>query len=138
MKEKSCGAVVYKFEKKELKFLIVHQSNGHHSFPKGHMEENETEVETAKREIKEETNLDVNLNTDFKCKINYLIKEKNVKKEVIFFLATPTSFDLKSQEGEIENSIWYGYKDALNILEYENSKKVLKKAYKYIKSIAKF
>ena len=44
MKEKSCGAIIYKEENRELKFLLVHQHNGHFSFPKGHMEENETEI----------------------------------------------------------------------------------------------
>ena len=66
MKEKSCGAIVYKIENNELKFLLVHQNNGHYSFPKGHVEENETEIETAIREIKEETNLDVKIDTNFR------------------------------------------------------------------------
>lgn len=63
MREKSCGAVVYKEDNGELKFLLVYQNNGHYSFPKGHMEEGETELETTIREIKEETNLDVDVDT---------------------------------------------------------------------------
>ena len=47
MKEKSCGAIVYKKENEKIKFLLVHQSNGHYSFPKGHMESGENEIQTA-------------------------------------------------------------------------------------------
>ena len=130
MKEKSCGAIVYKKEK-ELKFLIVHQHNGHHSFPKGHIEDGETEIETAKREIKEETNLDVEIDINFRYEMSYIIKS-NVTKEVVYFLATPSSNDLKSQEGEILDCNWYSYNKALDIFEYDNYKEALKAAYRYI------
>ena len=56
--EKSCGAIVYTIENGEIKYLIVEEASGSHSFPKGHMENEETEEETALREIREETNLE--------------------------------------------------------------------------------
>ena len=47
-KEKSCGAVVYKYQNNQLLFLLIKSKKGHHfSFPKGHVENDETEVETA-------------------------------------------------------------------------------------------
>lgn len=57
--EKSCGAVVVKIEKGKVFYLIEKMNVGHYSLPKGHVIDGETELETAKREIKEETNLDV-------------------------------------------------------------------------------
>lgn len=132
MKEKSCGAIVYKKENEDLKFLLVFQNNGHYSFPKGHMEENETELETAIREIKEETNLDVEVDTNFRYKIEYLLETKNIMKEVVYFVATPITFDLKNQEGEINECIWCGYNEVIEKLEYENIKEVFKNAYNYI------
>ena len=137
MKEKSCGAVVYKKENSELKFLLVYQSNGHHSFPKGHMEANETEIETALREIKEETNLDVNIDSNFRGSISYLMESKGVMKESVYFVATPTTFDLLNQEGEITECIWCSYEETLGRLEFDNIKEVFEKAYNYIKSIDK-
>ena len=57
--EKSCGAIVYRRYHGNIEILLIkHINSGHWSFPKGHVEEGETEVETAQREIKEETNLD--------------------------------------------------------------------------------
>ena len=64
--EKSCGAIVYrKYHGNTEILLIKHINSGHWSFPKGHVEGDETEEETAKREIMEETGIDVNLDTTF-------------------------------------------------------------------------
>lgn len=132
MKEKSCGAIVYKKENNEFKFLLVKQSNGYYNFPKGHMEKDETELETSIREIKEETNLDVEVDTGFRCEISYLMEQKNIIKEAIYFVATPTTFDLKNQEGEITECIWCTYDEVLEKLEFDNLKHVFEKGYKYI------
>ena len=134
MKEKSCGAVVYKNENDGLKFLLVHQHNNHYSFPKGHVEDNETEIETALREIKEETNLDVEIDTNFRYQITYLVELKNIMKDVVYFTATPKTFDLVSQEGEIDECVWCSYEEVLEKLEFDNIKEVFEKAYNYIKN----
>ena len=56
IKEKSCGAIVYrKYHGNTEILLIKHINSGHWSFPKGHVERGETEVQTAHREILEET-----------------------------------------------------------------------------------
>lgn len=133
--EKSCGAIVYKKENNEYKYLLVYQNNGHYSFPKGHIENNETELETALREIKEETNLDVNIDTNFRHVITYFVESKNIMKDAVYFVATPKTNDLKNQEGEIIKCDWYTYDEVLNLLEFENSKEVFIKANEYIRSI---
>ena len=129
-----CTDGKYKIENDELKFLLVHQNNSHFSFPKGHMEDGETEVETALREIKEETNLDVDIDTNFRFKISYIIESKNKMKDAVYFVATPITFNLKPQEGEITSCDWYDYNTTFDSLEFDNAKDVLKKAYSYIKN----
>ena len=57
-KEKSCGAVIFN---NEDKVLIVKHNAGHWDFPKGHMEAGETEKQTALREVKEETKIDIHI-----------------------------------------------------------------------------
>ena len=54
-KEKACGCIIIE----NGQVLLIQQTEGHWGFPKGHVEEGETELETAIREVKEETNLDV-------------------------------------------------------------------------------
>ena len=58
-KEKSCGAIVYRYLGTDLYILMIQMNLGHWSFPKGHVEGNESELETAIREVKEETNIDI-------------------------------------------------------------------------------
>ena len=132
MKEKSCGAVIYKKENNDYKFLLIYQNNGFWSFPKGHVEDNEIEEETAIREIKEETNLDVNLDNNFKHKIEYCIEHKNVMKEVVYFIATPKNEDIKPQLSEISEIKWLTYEEAMSIITYDNSKDILIKAMEYL------
>lgn len=71
IKEKSCGAVVYTTKNGEIEYLLVQMMGGHYSFPKGHVESGESEEQTALREIKEETDLDVSLDTAFRQSVVY-------------------------------------------------------------------
>ena len=85
--EKSCGAIVYrKFHGNTEILLIKHINSGHWSFPKGHVEGEETEVETARREIKEETSIDVIIDPTFRETVSYSPKKDTVK-VVVYFLA---------------------------------------------------
>lgn len=132
MKEKACGAVIYKYEEDELKFLLIKQTNDVWGFSKGHVEENEEEIETALREIKEETNLDVEINSEYRNSIEYIIDGKNILKQVVYFLATPKTTDVKKQESEIVDIKWLNFEDSLNTLTYDNVKEVLKDAKSFI------
>lgn len=133
-KEKSCGAVIYKYENNKLFFLIVKHNAGHYSFPKGHVEKDETEEETALREVKEETNLDIKLIKGFRKKITYSPKENTIK-DVIFFLANPLNENIKAQEEEIKQIAWYNEKDALNIITHQDDQNILKKAILFINKL---
>lgn len=128
IKEYSYGAVVYKKESNRLLFLIEHMTLGHTSLPKGHIEKGENEIQCALREIKEETNLDVNLDTSFRYKITYSPKE-GVIKDVIFFLATPKNETLINQIEEVSSLEWLEYEFAYDALTYQTDKDTLKAAY---------
>ena len=52
--EKSCGAVIFRRAEGWNVLLIRHTKGRHISFPKGHVEQGETEAQTAEREIREE------------------------------------------------------------------------------------
>lgn len=127
--EKSCGAIIFDGDK----VLVLQQAAGHWGFPKGHVEKNETEVETATREIKEETNLDVEINTNYRYSESYSPAE-GIEKEVIYFIAKVTGGKIKPQEEEVQKIEWLNYEEALNRLTFENSKNLLKKALKEYKN----
>ena len=126
-KEKSCGAVIIK----DNKVLLIKQTMGHWSFPKGHVERKETEEETALREIKEETNLDVILDTAFREVSTYSPKE-GVIKDVIIFIARPVNNDIKPQLEEVSEIKYLKKEEALNTITYEDDKKILIKAFDYL------
>ena len=131
IKEKSCGAVVYKKEEETIYFLIEEMKAGHYSIPKGHVENNETEIETALREIKEETNLEVNLDSNFREVVSYSPYEGCIK-DVVFFVAESKTFDMKEQLIEVTSLKWLEPVDAINILTFDSDKEVLRKALKYL------
>jgi 8-oxo-dGTP pyrophosphatase MutT (NUDIX family) len=131
IKEKSCGAVVYKIENNNVYILIEKMKRGHYSIPKGHVENNETEVETALREIKEETNLEVTIDTNFREVVTYS-PYAGCMKDVIFFIAIAESEQLINQEIEVSELIWLKPIEAINILTHYSDKEVLKKALLYL------
>ena len=131
-KEKSCGAVVYKIENGEKMFLIEHMKMGHYSLPKGHVEEDETEIETAKREILEETSLEVLIDPSFREVITYSPREDSIK-DVVYFIGKIIGGTMKNQESEVSEIYFLKFNEALDLLSYENDKNVLKKANDYIK-----
>ena len=130
-KEKSCGAVVYKKENNQIYILIEEMRLGHFSIPKGHVEKNETEIETAIREIKEETNLEVIVDDRFREMVTYS-PYVGCLKDVVFFVAEAKSEELINQEIEVSNLYWLSPQLAINKLTYESDKQVLKKALKYL------
>lgn len=81
---KSCGVIPCRKGQSGAEFLIVLQSNGCWSFPKGHMEAGESEEQTALRELKEETGLTAALIPGLKAASRYLVSEKTEKALVLF------------------------------------------------------
>ena len=93
--EKSWGAIVYEIRDHHKYFLLVKNKNGKHwGFPKGHIEVGETEEQTAKREIKEETNLDVKILHGFRKKA-FIGHLGELKKRLWFSLLKPKIIRLK-------------------------------------------
>lgn len=129
-KEKSCGAVIFRKQQKNLEFVIIKQKHGFFfGFPKGHVEPNENEVETAKREIKEEVGLDVNIFEDIRGTTNYHPKP-GVLKEVVYFLAEAKNNNITKQASEIDLAFWVKEDKVLNTLTHESDKKLFKKLIK--------
>lgn len=121
----SCGAVIVKNDK----FLLVHQNSIYWGFSKGHIEGDETEIETTLREIKEETNLDVDLIEGFREEFYYEVPGKHRK--IVLFLAKSDSYDVTVGD-DVEGYEWLSYEKALERLTYDNSKEVLKKAKEFL------
>lgn len=129
--EISAGAVLYlNDEGPEIKYLILNYSYGHWDFPKGNIEEGETELDTVFREISEETGItDIRIIQGFRQQISYKYRKKSklVNKAVIYYLAETKSKQVVLSF-EHNNFGWYTFDQALVKLSFENSKKVLRSA----------
>lgn len=123
--EKSCGAFVIDGNK----VLVIQQKkSGNFGFPKGHVNENETEKQTAIREVKEETGIDIEITLNKRYSISY-IQNENINKEVVYYLAKLVNKDFQAnQEREISNIIWVDIEDVENVLSFDNIKELWLKA----------
>lgn len=124
---KSSGAIVYKVEENEIKYLLIMLIRGNWGFPKGHFEGEETEKETAVREIFEETGLNVKFHDDFRETIQYF-PAPFIFKTVIYFLAEAVTDNVKIQTDEVAEYRWATYDEAAKLITYRLQKKILKKA----------
>ncbi len=124
-KEKSCGAIVYRQRDNWAEVLLIrHKNGGHWAFPKGHVEKQETEEETALREIREETGLSVKLDTSFRHMVTYSPKP-GVLKDVVYFAGELSGGAQKAQEEEVTGMKWEAPQQALSSVTYENDRETL-------------
>ena len=130
--ERSCGAVVFRNEGNELKYLLIrNKRSAHWGFPKGHVEPGETDEETAIREVLEETGLNIDILPGFVKKSDYTIQGK-IEKSVSIFLAKTKETRYTLQVEEIEECGWFTYDEAMTTLNYDNDKLILIEAKKFL------
>ena len=107
--QKSCGVIPYRTLGTGREYLIVLQKNNCWSFPKGRMEADETEVQTALRELFEETGLVAQLDLFRKVILKYDINSL-VRKHVVLFCGQ-ISGDVVIQKSEISEYRWVNAED---------------------------
>ena len=128
--EKSCGALVFRQDPKTGQVYILmirHKRGGHRSFPKGHVEEGETEHQTAIREVEEETAVRIRITSDFRECVHYS-PMPGVRKEVVYFMAFTDQKSIRPRDGEIADVSWVPVENAEKSLTHENDKTVLRAA----------
>ena len=130
--EKSCGAVIYTERWGEAFYLLERMKKGHVSLCKGHVEENETEHETAEREIMEETALEVRFIDGFREIIKYSAFPGSVK-TVVYFLAHAPRMETTAQPEEVSEILWLSEIDALRSLTYDSDREILRKAAAFLR-----
>ncbi|MBR4538192.1 MAG: NUDIX domain-containing protein [Clostridia bacterium] len=131
--ERSCGAIVFTRREGQPLFVVVQEMAGAYSFPKGHMEGDETEEETARREIYEETGLRPQFLPGFREQDEYDLAERpGFRKRVTYFLAEFGDESLTPRPGEIRRILLLPYEQALPYFEHESSRRILSAAYDFL------
>ena len=116
---------------------ISSRGGGHWDFPKGHIDDGETEIQTALRELGEETGIEqVKVVDGFRDTITYTFSggQEQIGKEVVFFLATTKESKVTLSHEHIDYS-WLDFDSAFSRLTYDNACQVLRNAIEFYANI---
>ena len=130
IKEKSCGIIIFH----DNEFLLLHYPQGHWDFVKGHVEPDEEELETALRELKEESGIsNVEVKKGFCEEMHYVFKHKGdvISKTVVYFLGEVGDKEVEISH-EHQNFDWLLFNEAKERLTFKNAKDLLQKAYNFL------
>jgi len=121
--EKSCGVILFTKKNGIKEYVLVMENSGNYSFPKGHIEKNETELECALREVYEETGVKPKIIDNLKRTIRYNISAKEMK-EVIYFVGEYEG-ELEPHDKDILSCKSYPLDASLNLLKFRQMKDLL-------------
>lgn len=128
--EKSCGIIIIN----NGSILLLHYPSGHWDFPKGHVDGDETEEQTASRELFEETSIkDFQFISGFRHSTNYHYRRSKhiYQKKVVYFLATTDQSRVVISE-EHQGYGWFGWDQAEDQITFDNSRTILEAAKTFI------
>ncbi|MBR3163820.1 NUDIX domain-containing protein [Candidatus Saccharibacteria bacterium] len=110
--EKSCGTII--IDQNKVLVIGVKDDEGRlfWSFPKGHQEDVESDMETAIRETREEVGLETEIIDEKPIYASHLIHDGTAVKDIYLFLAKITGGEIKPQEGEVEQVQWVDFEEA--------------------------
>ncbi|MCX6158617.1 MAG: NUDIX domain-containing protein [Ignavibacteriota bacterium] len=132
----SVGIILYYNFPRSRKYLLVKQHQGHWGFPKGHIESGEKFMDTAIRELKEETGIRkitfLRKKVLFRDKYSFNNTNSKIIKIVDYFIAESLVTKVKIDNNEIINFKWATYDKAFDKITFKESKKILKQVNKYI------
>lgn len=123
-----------KTEKGDWQVLLVQLHAGHWGFPKGHPNTGETPLEAAKRELWEETALEVvALLSETPLEETYFFKFQNnlIQKTVTYFLAEVKGFVVIMEE-EVKAAQWVPLHEAENAISFDQGKKLCREVIKFL------
>ena len=127
----SAGGLIYKKINNIIYFVLCYKykTNRWH-LPKGTQEFNESICNTAIREVKEETGLEVKIKI-FISNIYYIFTDNQnnkLNKKVSFYIMQATGGSFENHDKEFDKIIWADSNEAIKLLKYANEKKLVTKA----------
>ncbi len=140
----SYGIIPVRESSNGYQMLLIQQAKGYWSFPKGHTEEGETPIVTARREMFEETGIRVD---DLACDRMFTVKYQPLfprhgfeSKEVGLFLAFPSNHEVAIPEefqSEVREAGWFDYLSVRSMFENSAWQKLVDEVVEYLHSYEK-
>ena len=139
VREPTSGGIVFRFTKdhKDIEVLLIQDSKGRWTIPKGHIEPGETAKMTARREIEEETGLKNVSVLTWLGKIHF--KYRRLDKLVlmttqIYLVQALDDHEVPAGEKWMKGIKWFTFADALDAIEYEDIEKLMLVAKKKVRA----
>ena len=137
MIEKSCGTIPYTLDNGTIHYLLVKaKDDGYCGFPKGHVEVDEGEEETALRETLEETSVNVQINSEFRYEMSYKMGNGNTKTVVYFLANFQNQTPKRNKDFEDFEYLILPFDSAIQELTFENTRQMLKLANDFLMNAA--
>lgn len=115
-------------------YLIKHRHGRYWGFPKGHAEASESPLDAAKRELKEETNLDVIRllqEVPLAEQYRFILHQQLVSKRVLYFVAEVKGSPV-IQKQEISRGCWFSVPEAFSKVTHSEARSILKAVEKIL------
>jgi len=143
MMEHSAGMVLYRERKGKREYLLLKSTyrSTFWGFPKGLIEAGESELQTALREVSEETGLfEIEVISGFEEKTHFwkTVKGKKVYKEVIWFLGKVLDKNDGKVSSEHEELVWLPFEEAIVRVTHKQEKELLRKAEGKISQVSQY
>jgi len=133
--DRLAGAVVYRLEEGKIIFAFVHDVFGFWTLSKGRVEKDEDLEAGAKREIKEEMSLDIDIEHEL-GENSYIASDPErgkVKKRVFYFLGRTNQKELNlSDSGGLDGVDWFEAREVANLKMYDDIRPIITKAIKIL------
>lgn len=138
VREPTAGGIVYRKNKAGgVEILLIQDSKGRWTIPKGHIEDGETARVTAEREIREETGLQKMRVRDWLGKINFRYRRADslvlMTTEIFLVEALGESHKIKAEEW-MKSISWLSANEALDMIEYDDIGKLILLGLKKIRN----
>jgi len=126
----SAGGVVFRQVDNRVEVVLVGRSEqGTWFLPKGTPQRNESREQTAIRETREETGLDVRILEPIGSISYWFVANRTrIHKTVYYYLMEPTGGDISRHDPEYDRVAWFPVGEALRILTYPNDADIVRRA----------
>jgi 8-oxo-dGTP pyrophosphatase MutT (NUDIX family) len=130
----SAGGVVHRHVGDRIEVLLVHRRSPRlWALPKGTPDAGETLEETAQRETREETGIEVEIERQLRSIRYFFVRGRTrFHKTVHFFLMRPIGGAIEDHDAEFDEVRWTDADEALAILTHATERSVLEDALAFL------
>jgi bis(5'-nucleosidyl)-tetraphosphatase len=138
-KQVVAGFVIFRRTTDGIKFLLLYRRGSYWNFPKGHFKPGESSIDTALRELEEETGIrkaDLHILPNFRAyeRFNFQVGTQRIYDTVILFMAETRRADIRIEPREHAGYAWFLYPDAVATVgkKYGDVVRVLRQAKAFL------